>query len=57
MAGLMGSTKWGHQRKAVALVMTGTSIKSSRDARKFLPNCLSSELSEAGPDDDDQRAG
>jgi hypothetical protein len=35
MAGLMGSTKWGHQRKAVALVMTGTSIKSSRDTRNF----------------------
>lgn len=29
MAGLMGSTKWGHQRKAVALIKTRTLIKSS----------------------------
>ncbi|AKG98421.1 TPA: hypothetical protein MCW73_004112 [Klebsiella pneumoniae] len=29
MAGLMGSTKWGHQRKAVALLMTDALRKSS----------------------------
>jgi hypothetical protein len=29
MAGLMGSTKWGHQRKAVALIKTRTLMKSS----------------------------
>jgi hypothetical protein len=27
MAGLMGSTNWGHQRKAVALVMTNAEKK------------------------------
>ncbi|EGQ7059833.1 hypothetical protein I5632_000329 [Salmonella enterica] len=29
MAGLMGSTKWGHQRKAVAIGMTDALTKSS----------------------------
>lgn len=29
MAGLMGSTKWGHQRKAVALIKTQAWVKSS----------------------------
>ncbi|MBD0988619.1 hypothetical protein HA442_16475 [Klebsiella michiganensis] len=35
MAGLMGSTKWGHQRKAVALLMTDASKKSSAYTRFF----------------------
>jgi hypothetical protein len=37
MAGLMGSTNWGHQRKAVAIVMTGALRKSSRQAINYLP--------------------
>jgi hypothetical protein len=34
MAGLMGFTKWGHQRKAVAIVMTDTLKKSSAYLQK-----------------------
>ncbi|NUU65205.1 hypothetical protein HQN64_03705 [Enterobacteriaceae bacterium BIT-l23] len=33
-AGLMGSSNWGHQRKAVALNMTGAAPKSSRVLQK-----------------------
>ena len=34
MAGLMGSTKWGHQRKAVALIKTDALRKSSAVVQK-----------------------
>ncbi|HAK2208179.1 TPA: hypothetical protein H1802_003392 [Salmonella enterica] len=35
MAGLMGSTKWGHQRKAVAIGMTDALTKSSTCWQNF----------------------
>ncbi|HAT1559557.1 TPA: hypothetical protein I8452_004417 [Raoultella ornithinolytica] len=40
MAGLMGSTKWGHQRKAVALLMTDAQEKSSASIHFFLKYLL-----------------
>ncbi|QIT29735.1 hypothetical protein HCK03_18090 [Raoultella terrigena] len=52
MAGLMGSTKWGHQRKAVALLMTDARKKSSADVHFFLKKLL-----KPWPDDDNQRPG
>jgi hypothetical protein len=36
----MGSTKWGHQRKAVALLMTDASKKVLRMRVFFLKNLL-----------------
>lgn len=39
-AGLTGSTKWGHQRKAVALLMTDALRKSSACDGFFLKKLL-----------------
>lgn len=41
MAGLMGSTNWGHQRKAVALVMTAPCVKSSARNENFFSHTQS----------------
>ena len=55
----MGSTKWGHQRKAVALVMTDILGKSSVHHRFFCEKVKNFRpgLAKARPDDDDQRTG
>ncbi|RZN22052.1 hypothetical protein CRG94_06470 [Escherichia sp. E3356] len=49
MAGLMGSTKWGHQRKAVALIKTDAPKKSSPIVQKNFIFRATSVLSESWP--------
>ncbi|PTN25835.1 hypothetical protein A7589_13805 [Escherichia sp. MOD1-EC6475] len=49
MAGLMGSTKWGHQRKAVALIKTDAPRKSSAVVQKNFIFGATSVLSESWP--------
>ncbi|EFO1269456.1 hypothetical protein DXV38_15775 [Escherichia albertii] len=49
MAGLMGSTKWGHQRKAVALIKTDAPKKSSALVQKNFILRATSGLSESWP--------